>query len=155
MRTGIITGTFDPITVGHQDLILRSAELFENITVVVLNNSDKTTMFTPQERFAAVKACFPDSSKVSVVLWEGLLADFVGRVDNPVIIRGVRNTLDFEYEKMMHDINKTLAEVETVLLPTKPDHYFISSGFVRELLRYKKPVSGFVPERAIEVLEIE
>lgn len=152
LKTAIVTGSFDPITVGHYDVIMRAAELFPRVTVAVLDNTEKRFYFSPEKRLKSVQKCFEDNNRVDVLLWNGMLADFILQVDQPVIVRGARNSVDFEYERMLYEINRTLAGVESVILPAKKEYEYISSTFVRELLKYDKPLDGYVPAKAIEVL---
>jgi pantetheine-phosphate adenylyltransferase len=152
LKTAIVTGSFDPITAGHYDIIMRAAELFPRVTVAVLDNTEKRFYFSPEKRLKSVQKCFEDKSKVDVLLWNGLLADFVLQTEDPVIIRGARNSVDFEYERMLFEINRQLSGVESIVLPAKKEFEYISSTFVRELLKYGKPLNGYVPQKAIEVL---
>lgn len=152
MKTAIVTGSFDPITNGHYDLILRAAALFPKVIVAVLDNTEKHLLFRSQKRYLSVKRCFDAVPNVEVLLWDGLLADLAEQTADAVIVRGARNAVDFDYEKMLFEINRTLSGVESVILPAKKEYEFISSTFVKELIKYKKPIDGFVPERAIEVL---
>lgn len=152
MKTAVITGSFDPITVGHFDIINRAAELFPAVLVAVLNNSEKSFLFSEERRFGSAKACFEDNDKVKVVLWDGLLAELLATVENPVIVRGARGAFDFEYEKMLFEINRELSGTESIVLPAKREYEFISSTFVRELIKYGRPLKGYVPDKAAEVL---
>jgi pantetheine-phosphate adenylyltransferase len=151
MKTAIVTGSFDPITIGHYDIIQRAAALFSKVVVAVLDNTEKRMLLSAKQRLDSVKECFDDCDNITVKPWQGLLADLVMQTDNPVIIRGARNAGDFEYERMLFEINRELSGAETVILPAKKEYEFISSGFVKELIKYKKPLDGYVPARAIEV----
>ena len=151
MKTAIVTGSFDPITIGHYDIIQRAAALFSKVVVAVLDNTDKHMVFSAKQRLDSVKECFDDCDNITVKLWQGLLADLVVQTQKPVIVRGARNAGDFEYERMLFEINRELSGAETVILPAKKEYEFISSGFVKELIKYKKPLDGYVPARAIEV----
>lgn len=152
MKTAIVTGSFDPITIGHYDIIVRAKELFPRVIVAVLDNSEKHFSVSAEKRFLSVKECFSANPEITVIEWNGLLADLVLQTEEPVIVRGARNTFDFEYEHMIFEINRDLAGVETVLLPAKREYEYISSTFVRELIKYNKPLDGYVPEKAIKVL---
>ncbi|MDD4163786.1 MAG: pantetheine-phosphate adenylyltransferase [Eubacteriales bacterium] len=152
MKTAIVMGSFDPVTIGHYDIIKRAKALFPKVIVVVLDNSEKNFLFSSEKRFMSVKACFSDDKDVSVILWNGLFADLVLQTENPVIVRGARTAVDFEYERMLHEINRELSGAETVILPSKRENEYISSTFVRELIKYNKPLAGYVPDKAIEVL---
>ncbi|HAN20267.1 MAG: pantetheine-phosphate adenylyltransferase [Clostridiales bacterium GWF2_36_10] len=155
MKTAIVTGSYDPITTGHFDLIKRASELFPRVIVAVLDNTEKRFLFNTEKRFLSVKACFSHNANITVRLWNGLLADLVLQTENPVIVRGARNTLDFEYERILFEINRELADAESIILPAKKEYEFISSTFVRELIKYKRPLTGYVPDKAIEILNKE
>ncbi|PKM62537.1 MAG: pantetheine-phosphate adenylyltransferase [Firmicutes bacterium HGW-Firmicutes-21] len=152
MKTAIVTGSFDPITMGHFDVIERASQLFSQVIVAVLDNTEKRFLFSAEKRFQSVLECFKDNTNISVRLWNGLLADLVTQIENPVIVRGARNAGDFEYERMLFEINRSLAGAESIVLPAKKEYEFISSTFVKELIKYKKPLYGYVPNEAIEVL---
>lgn len=155
MKTAIVTGSFDPITIGHFDLIKRACELFPKVVVAVLDNTEKRFLFSAEKRFLSVKACFEDNARITVRLWNGLLADLVAQTEEPVIIRGARNAGDFEYEHMLFEINRALVAAESIVLPSKKEYGFISSTFVRELIKYNRPLEGYVPKKAIEVIKNE
>lgn len=155
MKTAIVTGSFDPITIGHYDLIRRASELFPRVIVAVLDNTEKRFLFSSQKRFLSVKSCFADNPNITVRLWNGLLADLVLQTENAVIIRGARNSSDFEYERTLFEINRSLAGAESIILPAKKEYEYISSTFVRELIKYKRPLTGYVPENAIDILKGE
>lgn len=151
-NTAIVTGSFDPITVGHIDIIERADTLFERVIVAVLDNTAKHTMFSAEQRLFSVRSCFMNRAGVEVVLENGLLADFAAATENAVIVRGARNTMDFEYEKTLFEINKSLCGVDTVVLPAKKEYEFISSSFVKELIKYGKDTSEYIPKAAADIL---
>jgi pantetheine-phosphate adenylyltransferase len=153
MRTAIISGTFDPITVGHLDVIVRASKLFDRVVVAVSANSEKKCVFPDGIRFASVKACVADIENAVVELCDGLLAEFCMKYDNPVIVRGARNGSEFDYERSLFVINKNLGTPETVVLPAESGMDHISSTYVRELIKYKKSLAGAVPDGAIKVIE--
>jgi pantetheine-phosphate adenylyltransferase len=153
MRTAIISGTFDPITVGHLDVIVRASKLFDRVVVAVSANTEKKCTFPDEIRFASVKACVEDIENASVELCNGLLAEFCARFENPVIVRGARNGSEFDYERSLFVINKNLGTPETVVLPAESGMDHISSTYVRELIKYKKSLAGAVPDGAIKVIE--
>ncbi len=152
MKTAIISGTFDPITVGHLDIIERAAKLFDSVVVAVSTNNAKQGFLPDNVRVAAVEASVKDINNASVMLCEGLLADFCKRFENPVIVRGARNGSDYDYERSLFIINKGLGTPETVVLPAESGMDHISSTYVRELIKYNKSIDEAVPDGAKEVI---
>ncbi len=153
MRTAIVSGTFDPITVGHLDVIERASRLFERVVVAVSSNSAKTDMFDDETRLNAVLASIKGLENVEAELCEGLLAEFCLRYENPVLVRGVRTGSDFDYERSLYLINKNLGVTETVVLPAASGLDHISSTYAREMIKYNKSLEGIVPEAARAVIE--
>ena len=153
MRTAIISGTFDPVTVGHLDVIQRASALFGKVVVAVSASHYKDSFLPAEVRKAALEACTADISGVSVELPTGVLADFCRRFDDPVIVRGARGCADFEYEYSMYCINKSISGVDTVILPADARLAHISSSYAREMAKYGKSLAGIVPDKAIEVIE--
>lgn len=149
--TAVISGTFDPITIGHEDIIRRALLLFGDVTVLVAKNTEKKCFLELGDRFEAVKAVFADKN-ITVMQNEGLVAAYAKSIGG-VLVRGVRNTLDFEYEKALAEINRELLGVETVLFTAKKELAFLSSGFVRELLLYHFPIDKYVPEKALPFIQ--
>lgn len=151
MRTAVLTGMFDPFTRGHEDLVRRALSLFGRAVVLVSRNAEKRALLPEEVRLEAIRACFP-AEDVSVVPLEGLLADFVRRYESPVLVRGARNGVDFDYETQLCAINRQLGGVDTVVLPASGEFSHISSTFARELIRYGKPLEGALPAPAAEVV---
>ena len=154
MTTAIVSGTFDPITVGHTDLIARATKIFGRVIVAVSKNTEKQNMFSEKVRFESVKAAFEGQKNVKVVLLKGLLAELVKK-HNGVLVRGVRGTGDYDYETDLALINAELEGVETVFIPARPEYSFISSTFVRDMVIYRRPIEKYVPHAALEVLKDE
>lgn len=152
MRTAVITGMFDPFTKGHEDLVRRAALLFDKVVILVSCNAEKKGFLPEKVRVEAIRACFPDGTAEPVLL-DGLLADFVQKYENPVLVRGARNGSDFDYESQLYAINHELGDLESVVLPSSGALAHISSTYARELIRYKKPLADAVPAPAIEVIE--
>ncbi|MDD4124882.1 MAG: pantetheine-phosphate adenylyltransferase [Eubacteriales bacterium] len=150
--TAVISGTFDPITVGHEDIINRAAKLFEKVIVVVTDNTEKKSLLSAKDRFESVKAVFEENKSIEVTRLEGLVSEFVRNVGG-VIVRGVRGSSDFDYEKMLSDINNELEGVETVMLPARKEYGYISSTFVRDLIIYGRPIDKYVPEKALRYIK--
>lgn len=150
-KKAIFTGSFDPPTLGHIDIIERASALFDTLTVGVIANPNKTSLFSAEERVLMLRDCVKGLGNVDVCHFEGLLADFVSKGGYDVIVRGLRNSLDFEYEAPMERINGLLSaelgrRAETVFLMSKPEHEFISSSMVRELMGLKGDYGALVPE---------
>lgn len=147
----VYAGTFDPITNGHQDIIIRAAGILEKLHIGVVEQPNKKTLFSADERVDLVRKSIAEldpsiASRVTVESFGGLLMDYVKRLGCRVVIRGLRAVTDYEYEAQMAVINRHLAEdVETVFLMTSDHCSFISSSIVREIARYGGEVSGLVP----------
>ncbi len=153
MRIAIVPGSFDPITVGHLDLVRRAAAIFDEVVVCVMVNGEKHPMFTPEERLRLVEAAVEGMDGVRAALWSGLLADFAREVGATALVKGVRGSTDFDWESQLAQINRRLnPALDTVLLPALPEHMYISSTMVRELLRYRQSLDGCVPPGAIRIL---
>jgi len=150
-RIGINPGTFDPITIGHIDLIKRSLAIVDKLIVTVAKDTGKNTMFNLEKRTELVKKSLEclteeEKSKIEVISFEGLIADFFKKHDATIIIRGLRTSSDFEYEFQMAGMNhKINPDVETVLLPTFESTQFISSSLVRQVAKLGGDISAFVP----------
>ena len=151
--TAIVSGTFDPITVGHVSLIERAQKLFGSVVVAVCTSHYKTESLTGEVRLEAVKAAVKGMEGVKAEICDGLLVEFCEKYDDPVIVRGVRSTADFDYETDMYKLNKRLSGIETVFIPSESGREFISSTFARELIKYGRDLEGIVPEGAAKVLE--
>ena len=145
MRTAIFPGTFDPFTIGHDALVRRALNLVDELYIAIGINTEKRTMLTLDERIARIKALYKDDPRVHVVRYEGLTTDFAQSIGAQFIIRGVRNTIDFEYERNIADVNRMLTGIETVLLISEPEYAAISSSVVRELAHFGKDVSKYLP----------
>jgi pantetheine-phosphate adenylyltransferase len=143
----VFPGTFDPITLGHVSIVERALPLFERIIVGMGVNSTKRTMFSPEERTAWIKEAFAAHSQVEVVSFEGLTVDLCRRVGADFILRGLRNSTDHGYERSIALMNRQLTGVETIFLPSAPEHAHISSTIVRELIANKADVSALIPMR--------
>ena len=153
MRTAIVSGTFDPITVGHLDVIKRASLLFDKVVVAVSVNSEKKSIFSDEVRVEAVKAAVTDINNTEVELCGGLLAEFCATYENPVIVRGARSGSEFDYERSLFVINNALGIPETVILPAESGMDHISSTYVRELIKYGKSIDAVVPSGAKKILD--
>ena len=155
MAKAIYPGSFDPITLGHLDLIKRSSMVFDEVIVCILNNaSKKCPLFSIEERVKMLGDVTAEFSNVKVASSEGLLVDFARENGVNFIVRGLRGPTDFDFELQMAQANKTISsDIETVFLATDPRYSFISSSMVKEFASYGKSVSGFVPEQVLRQIE--
>lgn len=144
-RKAIFPGTFDPFTVGHDSLVRRALEIVDELVIAIGVNDTKKAFFTLEERIAMIQGLYKEDPRVSVKSYNSLTVDFAEEIDAHFIVRGIRTINDFEYEKTIADMNRTIAGVETIILFTEPELTHISSTIVRELLRYGRDVSKFIP----------
>jgi pantetheine-phosphate adenylyltransferase len=150
-HSAIYAGTFDPITLGHLDLIQRAAHSFDRVIVAVSRNSRRETMFSGEERLEMIREVVTDMETVEAVLFDGLLIDFAREKQINVLIRGLRAYSDFEYEFQMALTNRKLApEVETLFLMPKEIYSYLSSSIVREIAELRGDLSDFVPSCVLE-----
>ena len=145
MRRAIFPGSFDPLTLGHEDIIRRGITLFDELIIAIGINSEKKYMFSLEERMEFVKDTFKDEPKISVVTYKGLTVDFCKEVDANFILRGLRNPADFEFEKAIAHTNRKLSEIETVFLLTSSGKSYISSSIVRDVIRNGGDYTILVP----------
>ena len=146
MRKAIFPGSFDPITLGHYDIIKRSIPLFDEIIVAIGVNAEKKYMFSIEERTRFIEEAFADGPKVSVVTYEGLTIDLCKKLKANFILRGLRNPADFEFEKAIAHTNRLLSKIETVFLLTASKTSFISSSIVRDVIRNGGQYEMLVPD---------
>ncbi len=146
MNKAIFPGSFDPITLGHVDIINRGITLFDEVIIAIGENSSKNYMFSLEKRIAFIKTTFKDNPKVSVVSYSGLTIDFCKAIGVEFILRGLRNPADFEFEKAIAHTNRHLSTLETVFLLTSAKTSFISSSIVREIIRYDGDYKKLVPD---------
>ena len=145
-RKAICPGSFDPVTVGHLDIVGRAAQLFDEVIVVVMNNSSKTPLFSADERVEMLKKVTADMPNVSVDRYDGLLAEYAKEQNANVVVKGLRAVSDFEYEFQMALTNKKLnPELDTVFLTTKAENMYLSSSLVRQVGAMGGDISEFVP----------
>ena len=154
MRTAICSGSFDPITLGHLDIIRRAAACFDRVCVCVSPNAEKKNqMFTPEEKLLLVRTAVEDLPNVEAELWPGLLADFAVDHGATAIVRGVRNTSDFDVEYQMALINQgNHPGLETMLLPASAAYQHFSSSMAREMIRYGQPLEQYLPASIIPLV---
>ena len=151
MRIGIYPGSFDPVTLGHLDIIERASRLVDKLIIGVLVNGAKLPMFTTEERVELIKKVTKDMPNVVVEANDGLLVDFATAKKADVIIRGLRAVTDFEYELQIAQTNHKLnPKVDTVFLTTSVEYSYVSSSIVREIASYGGDISQFVPECIVD-----
>ena len=154
MITAIYPGTFDPITLGHLDIISRASKVFEKLVVSVVMNVDKHTLFEIDERVELIKRVVKEFPNVEVTSSIELLADFAKQYDNAVIIKGLRNHIDYEYETTMAVFNKKLnPQLETFFITAKLEYTYVSSTAVRQLALYGADLSDYVPKLVEEEIQ--
>lgn len=146
MRKAIFPGSFDPITLGHFDIIKRSLPLFDEIIIAIGVNADKKYMFSIEDRKRFIQESFANEPQVSVITYEGLTIDLCKKLGAKFILRGLRNPADFEFEKAIAHTNRRLSKIETVFLLTAAQTSFISSSIVRDVIRNGGDYKILVPE---------
>lgn len=150
MKIAVYPGSFDPVTCGHLDIIKRSCELFDKVIVAVLNNTQKSPLFSVDERVELIKKCTKDIPNCEVKSFSGLLVDFVHQSGANIVIRGLRAISDFEYEFQMALLNKKLApDIETVFMVTNLNCLYISSSVVKEICHFGGNAEGLIPNEII------
>jgi len=156
LRSAIYSGTFDPITNGHIDIIKRGLKIFDKIIIAVAESKEKKTMFSLAERVEMIQKTSSQFGNIEVKPFSNLLVQFLETENINFVIRGLRNGVDFEYEKNMHYANKSLfQDVETIYLNSNLEDSFVSSSVVRTLINYKGKISHLVPDEVVEFLKDE
>lgn len=155
MIKALVSGTFDPITVGHLDIIKRAASMFSEVHVVIFDNSEKNTMFSTEQRKHMLEAACSEFKNVKTATHDGLLTDYTKKENISVIVRGIRNPTDTSYELSIATINKSLGNSpDTILLPSIPEFSHISSSFVRDMIRYHQSLDGIIPDKSLDLLNL-
>ena len=145
MKRAVFPGSFDPVTIGHQDIVNRGLKIFDEIILGVGENIDKKYMFSSNERFDFVSKTFEADTKVLIKTYNGLTVDFCKKNNAEFIIRGLRNPADFEFEKSIALTNRKMTGIETVFFLTSPKNSYISSSIVRDLIKNKGAYKLFIP----------
>ena len=153
MKRALFPGSFDPITLGHVDIVHRALDLFDEIVIAIGINNDKKYLFSLEKRLAFIRETFKEQPKITVTTYSGLTIDFCKKEQMDYILRGLRNPADFEFEKAIAQTNRKLSGIETVFLLTSANTAYISSSIVRDVFRHKGDISALVPQAVISLLE--
>ena len=149
MKKAVFPGSFDPITLGHYDIINRALPLFDQIIIAIGINADKKHMFPLEKRMDFIKKTFVNEPKISITTYQGLTVDYCLEINAHFLLRGLRNPADFEFEKAIAIANRKLSGIETVFLLTSAETSFISSSIVRDIMRNNGDASIFVPKNVL------
>lgn len=149
MKRAVFPGSFDPITIGHYDIIERGLKLFDEIILAIGVNADKKYMFSLEERKHFIEETFKGEPKIKVKTYQGLTVNFCQQENAPFILRGLRNPADFEFEKAIAHTNRQLAQIETIFLLTSSGKSYISSSIVRDVIRHQGDYTSLVPPAVI------
>lgn len=154
MKKALYAGSFDPITKGHLDLIVRASKLCDKLVIGVIENPSKKGMFSAEEKMEMIRNSTGNLKNIEVDYFSGLLADYVKNNQINVVVRGLRATMDFEYEIQMAQMNARLYNkgVETIFLMTCPDYSFVSSSIVKEVFTLNGDIKGLVPDEVLEYM---
>lgn len=155
-KVAVFPGTFDPITIGHVDIVERALHIFDELIVAVGKNSGKQPFFSAEQRIKWLKELFSNHPKVKVMEYEGLTVDFCKSVGAQFILRGIRNGTDLEYERAIADVNRlTAPDIETVFITARPEFSTISSTLVRDMIRYGRNIDAYLPALVAEQLKTD
>ncbi len=147
-KKAIFPGSFDPFTIGHESVVNRALPLFDKIIIAVGDNDSKNTLLSIEKRISIIEKVFESISQVEVKSYSGLTVEFCKENDCKFILRGLRTSADFEFERAIGQTNKLLyEEIETVFILTKPEHTFISSSIVRDIMKNKGDLTPFLPKK--------
>lgn len=154
MKKCVFAGTFDPFTVGHEDTVKKCLALFDEVLVVVAENKQKRCMFTADMRETMIRAVFADEPRVRVLRWDGVIVDLLKRENTPFYVRGIRNTVDFEYENADFYASRDLDDsLVTLYIPAEQRHLHISSTLVKNCIAFEKPYREYVPAAVYEYIQ--
>ena len=153
VRRALCPGSFDPVTNGHLDIIGRAARLYDEVVVAIFVNQSKSSLFTVAERLEMLTDVTGEYPNVVVDTFEGLVVDYCRAHDIPVIVKGLRAVSDFDYELQMAQMNRGLAGVDTLFMPTNPEYSFLASSLVKEIAKWGGDVSTLVPPTVLKRLK--
>jgi len=146
-KVAVFPGSFDPFTVGHESVVLRALTLFDKIIIAVGYNANKKSLFSIEQRLAIISKVFENEPRIEVVSFEGLTVDLCKRINVSFILRGLRTSDDFEFERAVGQVNKAMnPEIESVYLLTAPEHSFVNSSVVREIIMHNGDPTQFIPK---------
>lgn len=149
-RVAVFPGSFDPFTNGHKSIVDRALPLFDRVIIAIGHNAEKRTLFSLEKRMEWITAVFGSDSRVSVDWYEGLTVDFCKKNEARYLLRGIRNTIDFEYEKSIAQMNKQISNgIETIILFTDAEYSAVSATGVRDIIRYGGDISAYVPKEIV------
>lgn len=155
-RICLFPGTFDPVTLGHTDIIDRALPLFDELVIGIGINSSKVPMFTIEQRVEWIREIYKHEPKIKVASYEGLTVNFCKEINAQFILRGIRYVSDFEYEKAIADINRKMDhEVETIFLTCSPEYSTIASTLVRDVIRYNGDAAQFLPDIVANTIKLK
>lgn len=146
MKTALFPGSFDPFSIGHQNIVQRGLCIFDKIVIGIGRNTKKQSLYTEEERKAQIEAIYQNNQRVSVAIYDTLTVDFTREIGANFILRGVRTKQDFDYEQKIAEANRILTGIETVVLFAEPETKTISSSLIRELKAFGKNVSDYLPQ---------
>lgn len=146
-KLAIFPGSFDPFTVGHEDVVKRGLSLFESIVIAVGYNANKKDYYPLDDRMQWIRDVFANDARVTVEKYEGLTVDFAKEIGATHILRGIRTSADFEYERAIAQVNKAMSNIDSVFLLTTPEHTPVNSSIVRDILKHGGDASMFLPEQ--------
>jgi len=149
MKRAVFPGSFDPVTIGHYDIIMRGLTLFDEVVLAIGVNAEKKYMFTLEERQAFLENTFADEPRIKVDTYHGLTVNYCKEINADFILRGLRNPADFEFEKAIAHTNRKLEKIETVFLLTSSGKSYISSSIVRDVIRHNGDYSSLVPPSVV------
>lgn len=152
MRRAVCPGSFDPVTNGHLDIALRASAIYDEVVVAILVNQSKAGLFSVPERMEMIREVIGPATNIVVDSFSGLLVDYCGAHDIPVIVKGLRAVSDLDYELQMAQMNHRLSGVETLFMTTNPLYSFLSSSLVKEVAMHGGDVSGLVPDSVVRRL---
>jgi pantetheine-phosphate adenylyltransferase len=153
IRRALCPGSFDPVTNGHIDIIGRTANLYDEVVVAIFVNQSKSSLFSVDERMAMLSEVTAEYPNVTIDTFEGLVVDYCRVHDIPVIVKGLRAVSDFDYELQMAQMNRGLAGVDTLFMPTNPEYSFLASSLVKEIAKWGGDVSLLVPPNVLKRLK--